>query len=495
MHRHEIAVLNALRKNKKLNLKRLLEETKLGRDEAMWAVQNLEMEGLVEAQREAREDAALTDEGRKYAREGLPESALLVRLGAGPVEIRKLAGKEEQIGFMWAKKKGLVTIDRGIVKLTEKGKEKASRGLEEEKILKGIGADKDAYEKYKDTETVSEFRGRGILETKSREEVAEIAITPKGMKVTAAEDKSSEGLEGVDRNVIKNRLWVGKNFREYNVEAPVEPKEAATAHPLRRTIDQLKNAYLSIGFREVSGPVIGPSFWNFDYLFMPQDHPAREVQDTFFLSSPKTLPIGEKNLVNRIKEEHEKAWHIEWSEDIAVQAIPRTHLTSVTGRYMNEIVNDIGKNPDKYELPVKIFSVGRVFRNENIDYKHLADFYQSDGIIIGRNLTLEPVRHAAEDIRIAGHKDEVQAAVLPVRGAGRGGRGRVWQGVAAARRRRNSQKRDNRSGQEEDKRPGVGPRRGEDTDGKGHRHKAHLEPLRAERRLDEGKEDKVSACR
>ncbi len=60
----------------------------------------------------------------------------------------------------------------------------------------------------------------------------------------------------------------------------------------------------------------------------------------------------------------------------------------VTGRYINAIVESISKEPDKYELPVKIFSVGRVFRNENIDYKHLADFYQSDGIIIGKNLTL-----------------------------------------------------------------------------------------------------------
>lgn len=388
MHRHEIAVLNALRKNKRLSLKAMLDETGLGRDEAMWAVQNLEVDGLVDVHKEAKEDASLTDEGKKYANEGLPEHALLGKLGSGQMDIRKLSGKEEQIGFMWAKKKGLVAIDKGMVKLTEKGKEKASKGLEEEKILREISTDKDAYEKYKTTEAIAEFKGRGILETKSREDVSEIVIMPKGMKVPLGEAELSEGLEGVDRNLIKNRLWAGKKFREYNVEAPVEPKEAALGHPLRRTIEELKNAYLSIGFREVSGPVIGPSFWNFDYLFMPQDHPAREVQDTFFLSSPKVIPIGERNLVSRIKEEHEKAWHIDWSEDIAVQAIPRTHMTSVTGRYMNEVVKNISKDPDKYELPVKIFSVGRVFRNENIDYKHLADFYQSDGIIIGKDLTL-----------------------------------------------------------------------------------------------------------
>ena len=184
MHRHEIAVLNALRKNRKLSLKGLLEQTRLGRDEAMWAVQNLEIEGLVEAKKEAREEATLTEEGKKYASVGLPERLLLDRLGSGPVEIRKLAGKEDQIGFMWAKKKGLVTIDKGVVKLTDKGKDSKNRGVDEERILRDIGANKDAYEKYKDTDAVSEFRGRGIIETKSREDVSEITITQKGMKTT-----------------------------------------------------------------------------------------------------------------------------------------------------------------------------------------------------------------------------------------------------------------------------------------------------------------------
>jgi phenylalanyl-tRNA synthetase alpha chain len=127
LHRHEIAVLNALRKNKRLSLKAMLDETGLGRDEAMWAVQNLEVDGLVDVHKEAKEDASLTDEGKKYANEGLPEHALLGKLGSGQMDIRKLSGKEEQIGFMWAKKKGLVAIDKGMVKLTEKGKEKARK--------------------------------------------------------------------------------------------------------------------------------------------------------------------------------------------------------------------------------------------------------------------------------------------------------------------------------------------------------------------------------
>jgi phenylalanyl-tRNA synthetase alpha chain len=112
------------------------------------------------------------------------------------------------------------------------------------------------------------------------------------------------------------------------------------------------------------------------------------VQDTFFLSRPKELPVQDKSLVRRIKAEHEKAWHGEWSEKFASRAILRTHTTSVTGRYINSTINAMIGKKRGFEPPIKFFSVGRVFRNENLDYKHLADFYMHDGIIIGKNLTL-----------------------------------------------------------------------------------------------------------
>ena len=120
---------------------------------------------------------------------------------------------------------------------------------------------------------------------------------------------------------------------------------------------------------------------------MPQDHPARDEQDTFFLSTPKRIGVKDREVVRRIKEEHEKGWHAGWSEEFAMQAMLRTHTTSVTGRHVHQILSALGKGLG-YELPVKLFTMGREMRNENIDYKHLADFYQSDGIIIGKDLTL-----------------------------------------------------------------------------------------------------------
>ena len=72
----------------------------------------------------------------------------------------------------------------------------------------------------------------------------------------------------------------------------------------------------------------------------------------------------------------------------ARQMVLRTHTTSVSSRYAYNIMNAISKDQESYQLPIKLFSIGRVFRNEAIDYRHLADLYQMDGLIIGKDLTM-----------------------------------------------------------------------------------------------------------
>jgi phenylalanyl-tRNA synthetase alpha chain len=389
LHRHELAVLETLRTARKLGLDELLEEAKIGKDEALWAIGNLSNAGFVTITKEEMDEFSLTPEGEEYAKRGLPEEALVKRLEKEKIHVSTLKKKEDQIGLIWAKKKGLVEIDNDYLKLTQKGREASEKGISEDTVLKELNEDKSSYAKYRGREEIEEFVKRGLIEKSSKTGIREVEITQRGILELAKERQTEPSeIDALDRNIIKSRSWSNGKFKSYNVDVPVEAKEAAVRHPLRMLIDEVRHAYLSLGFTEVSGPVIDSSFWVFDYLFVPQHHPARDMQDTFFLSRPSTLQIEDKNLVKRIKEEHERAWHNEWSEEIAMQAVPRTHMTSVTGRYMNEMINRIKKNPKEYELPIKIFSIGRVFRNENVTYKNLADFYQMDGIIIGRQLTL-----------------------------------------------------------------------------------------------------------
>ncbi|NXF96069.1 SYFA ligase, partial [Eubucco bourcierii] len=103
------------------------------------------------------------------------------------------------------------------------------------------------------------------------------------------------------------------------------------------------------------------SFWNFDALFQPQQHPARDQHDTFFLQG------GYKS---------------EWRLEEARKNLLRTHTTAASARLLYRLAQQ-----EKF-TPVRCFSIDRVFRNESLDATHLAEFHQVEGLVADRGLTL-----------------------------------------------------------------------------------------------------------
>jgi len=140
-----------------------------------------------------------------------------------------------------------------------------------------------------------------------------------------------------------------------------------------------------LGFEEIDGDYVELEFWNFDALFQAQDHPARDIHDTLQVLNPQLGSLkGIEDLVSRVKEVHEnggscgsRGWGYRWSLDIARRVILRTHTTALTIKYLA-----YHKEP-----PIRVFTIGRVFRAESIDYKHLPEFYQLDGIIMEKGFT------------------------------------------------------------------------------------------------------------
>lgn len=137
-----------------------------------------------------------------------------------------------------------------------------------------------------------------------------------------------------------------------------------------------------MGFEEIQGNYVESSFWNMDVLFIPQDHPAREMQDTLYCKHPAKLPIDDKKLLENIKNVHENGgatgstgWRYDFSTIEGTRALLRTHTTINTIRYLYNHPNP----------PCKVFSIGRVFRKENIDPTHLPEFYQIEGIVHEKN--------------------------------------------------------------------------------------------------------------
>ena len=130
-------------------------------------------------------------------------------------------------------------------------------------------------------------------------------------------------------------------------------------------------------------------FWNFDALFVPQQHPARDMQDTFYLAEPSSSLPPEADYYSQVKRIHTEGGHgslgyrAPWSEVESRKLVLRTHTTARSAFLLKLIASQ----PEGFK-PIKLFSIDRVFRNEATDNTHLAEFHQVEGVIADYNLTL-----------------------------------------------------------------------------------------------------------
>ncbi len=184
--------------------------------------------------------------------------------------------------------------------------------------------------------------------------------------------------------LLKDGAWKEVEFRPYDVTAAVEPTHPGKVHPLVSVFEKTRRVFLEMGFEETESGYVESSFWDFDALFQPQDHPARDMQDTFYVSNPPKTRLPEEELVKRVRDTHEGngdcgsvGWRYKWSRDLSEKTVLRTHTTAST-------VRALAANP---QGPRKVFCVGPVFRRETVDYKHLPVFHQVDGIIIDEKAT------------------------------------------------------------------------------------------------------------
>ncbi|GJM86934.1 hypothetical protein PR202_ga02838 [Eleusine coracana subsp. coracana] len=139
------------------------------------------------------------------------------------------------------------------------------------------------------------------------------------------------------------------------------------------------------------------SFWNFDALFQPQQHPARDSHDTFFLTAPATTKDLPEEYLEKVKQIHQSGGHgskgygYDWKRDEAEKNLLRTHTTAVSTRMLYKLANEKPFAPKKY------YSIDRVFRNEAVDRTHLAEFHQIEGLICDYGLTLGDLIGVLED--------------------------------------------------------------------------------------------------
>ena len=210
-----------------------------------------------------------------------------------------------------------------------------------------------------------------------------ISITEAGKEVVSHGISIEEEITQLTPELIRTRSWGGRKFKIYDVNLPSKEAFPAKIHPYQRILDRMRRIFTEMGFTEIKGELVQSAFWNFDALFVPQDHPAREMQDTFYLGVRKPVEAS-KELIKNVKQMHEHGgslnstgWGGEWRRELGEELLLRTHTTAITLGYL-------ASHP---EPPVKVFCIDRVYRRETIDPTHIPEFDQLEGIVMDKGVT------------------------------------------------------------------------------------------------------------
>ena len=189
----------------------------------------------------------------------------------------------------------------------------------------------------------------------------------------------------ITEEMMKSGSWAQESFKEYNFDAKGTQPKGGTLHPLLKVRKEFREIFLELGFEEMpTSKWVESSFWNFDALFQPQQHPARDAHDTFFVKNPATTLKIPQDYLERVWDVHQNGGHgsvgyqYEWSEEETRKNILRTHTTAVSARMLYRLAQDY-KDTGVF-TPKKYFSIDRVFRNESLDKTHLAEFHQIEGV-------------------------------------------------------------------------------------------------------------------
>jgi len=310
------------------------------------------LKGLAIVKESQTINLSLGKNGLESFHKGLPEKRLLDLLKN---DSKKLHDLQSELGTVFGPAIGLARKNNWVVTSEDKiFLKNYPSEFSGEKTLKQIGENKIPQSEL-DLDDLSNILRRPDFITEEIIKIKEVSLSESAKSI-----KISNSSSAID------------------VESKVPDVVVARIHPLKDTIDEIREIFVTLGFTEIIGNLTQPTFWNFDALFTPQDHPARELQDTFYLDGLSAKKIGTSEQIRKISESHKKSWRYYWDINEARKMVLRTHTTCVTIKHLAE------NKPDE----ARVFSLGRVFRNEKVSYKHLVEFNQIEGIVLGKNSTL-----------------------------------------------------------------------------------------------------------
>ena len=287
------------------------------------------------------------------------------------------------VAIGWMRRKGWADISREgsdtTLALTEKGRKALSRKGEDELLINRLFEEGGICVEEADPNAVSMLSRRKDVIVKKERILRLISLTEKGKEIVDGGVVLKRQVGQITPELLQSGEWGQVDLRPYDINAFAPTLHGGRENPLGRLIRQIRRIFLDMGFTEIWGNYVEPAFWNMDALFIPQDHPARDMQDTFYLKHPSETEMPDEELIGKVEAIHRDGgdtgstgWGGEWSIEMAKKPLLRTHTTINTIRFLSE----------QNKTPIKVFSIEPVFRKESIDKTHLPEFHQVEGIVV-----------------------------------------------------------------------------------------------------------------
>ncbi|MDI6737733.1 MAG: phenylalanine--tRNA ligase subunit alpha [Nanoarchaeota archaeon] len=358
--------------------------------EAMRALQWMENKGILKINQQLKEVVGLDKNGIEYKEKGLPELRFLKQIASRPeakVSEIQIPKDELNIAIGALRQKAAINLrkdEKGelVVSATEHGKGLLKKESMEEAFLKQLPLELSSLKPEQKFAYDALSKRREIIKT-DVVKLRTASITELGKKLMK-EKVTGNFIEAITPQVLREEAWKNANFRAYDIKINVPKIFAGKKQHYRAFIDNVRSKLISMGFREMTGPIVESDFWDMDALYMPQFHSARDIHDAYYIKDPKYGLIDE-NLMKKVKAAHENGFNTgsrgwKYTFDIlrTKRLLLRTQGTACSARKLSS--KDI-------QIPGKYFGITRCFRYDVVDATHNCDFNQTEGFVAEEGLT------------------------------------------------------------------------------------------------------------
>ena len=221
----------------------------------------------------------------------------------------------------------------------------------------------NAIKKIKDSKNVNElneskaeFLGKKSPISEIMSKMKELSVDMKkdvGQRVNAFKQKVEETVNARLNEIKEEEVNKKLASEEIDVTLPGKEMLEGSMHVLSKTVEELEDIFIGMGYEVVEGPEVEYADYNFTKLNIPEDHPARDEQDTFFITDSILL---------------------------------RSQTSPVQARTM-----------EKGKLPIRMIAPGRVFRSDEVDATHSPSFHQIEGLVVDKNITFADLKGTLEE--------------------------------------------------------------------------------------------------